>query len=142
MASSLNTYAQKKKEYLKTNPECEAHFCNCNTPTEHLTIHHKMGRVGYASGIKREQGVPLLQDADYFLAVCVSAHRWIEDNPAKAKVRAVTFLCYGRSLLAVPAAELVWTAQPFSRISRASGGTTTAAHRQTIFAKSYRSLER
>ena len=85
MASSLEIYAQKKKQYVKKNPECEAHFCNCNVATEHLTIHHKMGRVGYANDEKRDLNIPLLIDEDYFLAVCLSAHRWIEDNLAKAK---------------------------------------------------------
>jgi hypothetical protein len=85
MAVSLGVYAQKKKFYIKQNPECEAHFCNCGTRSEDLTIHHKLGRVGYATNEKRELDIPLLIDEDYFMAACIVAHRWIEDNVAQAK---------------------------------------------------------
>lgn len=85
MAKTLDVYGKIKKEYIKDNPECEAHFCNCNTPSEELTIHHKMGRIGYATKEKREMEVTLLIDKDYFMASCGSAHRWIEDNVAQAK---------------------------------------------------------
>ena len=59
MAKSLQIYAKKKKAYIKENSQCEAHFCNCNTRSEDLTIHHKMGRVGYASDEKRALNIPL-----------------------------------------------------------------------------------
>ena len=85
MAKSLSVYAKKKLVYLKENPECEAHFCNCITPSDQLTIHHKMGRVGYASDEKRTLEIPLLIDEDFFMAACGTAHRWIEDNVAQAK---------------------------------------------------------
>lgn len=85
MAKSLEVYAKKKKAYLKEHPECEAHFCNCNTKPDQLTIHHKMGRVGFATDEKRALDIPLLIDSDYFLAVCITAHRWVEDNVAQAK---------------------------------------------------------
>ena len=85
MADALGIYVQVKKEYLRDNPECEAHFCNCNTPSEELTIHHKMGRIGYATEEKRAIEVTLLLDRDYFMASCGAAHRWIEDNVAQAK---------------------------------------------------------
>ena len=85
MAKSLRVYAKQKQLYVKENPDCEAHFCNCGTRTEELTIHHKLGRVGYATDQKRELNIPLLIDQDYFMAVCISAHRWIEDNVGQAK---------------------------------------------------------
>jgi hypothetical protein len=85
MAVSLTIYAKKKKVYIKENPECEAHFCNCGTREEELTIHHKLGRVGYATDEKRELEIPLLIDSDYFMAACLTAHRWIEDNVGQAK---------------------------------------------------------
>ncbi len=85
MSVMLEVYSKKRKVYLSENPQCEAHFCNCATSEEELTIHHKMGRVGYASDMKRELEIPLLIDEDYFLAVCGVAHRWIEDNVEKAK---------------------------------------------------------
>ena len=85
MAKSLDLYGKKKISYLKNNPECEAHFCNCNTPKEELTIHHKMGRVGFGTEEKRQLDIPLLIDEDYFMAACGASHRWIEDNVAQAK---------------------------------------------------------
>ncbi|MDB4297355.1 hypothetical protein N9901_01230 [Flavobacteriaceae bacterium] len=85
MEKSLELYSFAKKEYLKDNPQCEAHFCNCTTPTEELTIHHKMGRIGYENDEKRQQEIPLLLDKDNFMAACMSAHRWIEDNVSQAK---------------------------------------------------------
>ena len=85
MAKALGVYGKIKKEYIKDNPECEAHFCNCSTPSEELTIHHKMGRIGYANEEKRQMEITLLHDKDYFMASCGSAHRWIEDNVAQAK---------------------------------------------------------
>jgi hypothetical protein len=41
-------------------------------------IHHKMGRIGYADDKKRAEGIPLLIDPDYFLAVSRTGHQWIE----------------------------------------------------------------
>jgi len=85
MAKSLEIYNKKRKNYLRENPECEAHFCNCHTPSDQLTIHHKMGRIGHANDEKRTLEIPLLIDEDYFMAACSTAHRWIEDNVAQAK---------------------------------------------------------
>ena len=85
MAKALGVYAKLKKEYLKENPACEAHFCNCNTQTADLTIHHKMGRIGFADDEKRQMEIPLLLDKDYFMAACGASHRWIEDNVTQAK---------------------------------------------------------
>lgn len=85
MAKALDIYGKQKQVYIKENPECEAHFCNCATPSAELTIHHKMGRIGYASEEKRLLDIPLLLDNDYFMAACGSAHRWIEENVAQAK---------------------------------------------------------
>ena len=85
MVKSLVIYAQKKQVYIKENPECEAHFCNCGTRPQDLTIHHKLGRVGYATQEKRALEIPLLLDPDYFMAACLTAHRWIEDNVGQAK---------------------------------------------------------
>lgn len=85
MTKALSVYAQQKKVYIKEHSECEAHFCNCGTRPEELTIHHKLGRVGYATAEKRALDIPLLIDSDYFMAVCLTAHRWIEDNVGQAK---------------------------------------------------------
>ncbi len=54
--------------YLEYNPKCE----RCGTKGSQ--IHHKRGRVG-----------KLLIDREYFMTVCFQCHRYIEDNPVKAK---------------------------------------------------------
>jgi len=70
----LSTYVIVRKEYIKEDPQYEAHFCNCNTPPEELTIDHKMVRIGYAI-YKRRIEIPLLLDKDTFVASCGPAHR-------------------------------------------------------------------
>ncbi|MEJ7644263.1 MAG: hypothetical protein WKF87_06690 [Chryseolinea sp.] len=47
-------------------------------------IHHKRGRVGYASEAKRQQGISLLIDVDFFLACSRLGHIHIENNYANA----------------------------------------------------------
>lgn len=48
-------------------------------------IHHKKGRQGFADDWAREHDIPLLIDKRFFLAVSRDGHRWIEENPVKAK---------------------------------------------------------
>lgn len=51
-------------------------------------IHHMMGRgLGYADEWAEQHDIPLLLDKRFFLAVSRIGHRWIEENPEKAKER-------------------------------------------------------
>lgn len=71
-------YKKARLDYLETHPCCEAKLPGCLIPNdafdnEGLQIHHKKGRTG-----------DLLWDKRYFLAVCHSCHRAIEDFPNMA----------------------------------------------------------
>lgn len=60
---------------MKNDMECPI----MGTPiTMESEVHHKKGRRGYADEEKRQQGIPLLIDVDFFLAVSHKGHRWIE----------------------------------------------------------------
>lgn len=72
MAIKLREYAKLKKEFMKEHPICAADFNYCSILA--TDIHHSKGRVG-----------KLLLDVKYFVPVCRSCHRKIEDNPNMAK---------------------------------------------------------
>lgn len=59
-----------KPAYLAAHQMCEIDGCSSKA-TE---VHHKKGRIG-----------KLLNDTDYFLAVCRKDHVFIENNPLWAK---------------------------------------------------------
>jgi hypothetical protein len=65
-------YAVLRQSYLKNHPMCEARLPGCNLSAS--DIHHKHGRVG-----------DLYLDDTEYIALCRNCHRWIHDNPAKAK---------------------------------------------------------
>lgn len=65
-------YTILRQSYLKNHPMCEARLPGCNLSAS--DIHHKHGRVGEL----------YLDDTEY-IALCRNCHRWIHDNPAKAK---------------------------------------------------------
>lgn len=65
-------YTVLRQSYLKNNPMCEARLPGCNLSAS--DIHHKHGRVG-----------DLYLDDTEYIALCRNCHRWIHDNPAKAK---------------------------------------------------------
>lgn len=71
-SANLRIYKKVREKYLSDNPNCQAKLIICSYDA--TEIHHKKGRIGN-----------LLQDDNYFLAVCRSCHRWIEENPAKSK---------------------------------------------------------
>lgn len=52
-------------------------------------IHHKMGRIGYADEWAYENGISLLIDARYFLAVSRVGHQYIEaaENREEAEAK-------------------------------------------------------
>jgi len=72
MLNQLAAYRRKRKKYLIEHPECEAKISSlcCGKSDQ---IHHQKGRQKY------------LADERYFLAVDFPCHRWIEENPEKAK---------------------------------------------------------
>ena len=55
-------------------------------------IHHMKGRIGYASQEKREKGISLLIDVDFFLAVSREGHIWIDANTELALLRGFSLL--------------------------------------------------
>ena len=63
-------YRNVRLEYITKNPICEVKGCK----STNVEIHHKMGRVG-----------DLYTNPEYFMSVCRSHHRWIEEHPEKAK---------------------------------------------------------
>lgn len=69
-------YKKARLEFLLTKDHCEVATDGClvpypvYNPTEMLTCHHKVGRNG-----------TFLTDKTYFLAVCMSCHRRLEDHP-------------------------------------------------------------
>lgn len=65
-------YTILRQSYLKNHPMCEARLPGCNLSAS--DIHHKHGRVG-----------DLYLDDTEYIALCRNCHRWIHDNPAKAK---------------------------------------------------------
>ena len=63
-------YRKERDRYLKSFQMCEVKGC----PSFALDIHHKKGRIG-----------SLLTDSNYFMGVCRSCHKVIEENPVWAK---------------------------------------------------------
>lgn len=71
----LNQYAQLKAKFM-LGRWCAYHGKPC-LPAD---LHHAKGRVGV-----NEDGLPMLLDVRYFVALCREAHRFIEENPKFAK---------------------------------------------------------
>jgi hypothetical protein len=69
-AKALTEYAKVRKEFLAEHLYCEAKLEGCQTVAS--DVHHTAGR-----GTN-------LSNADTFLAVCRTCHRFIEDNPTEA----------------------------------------------------------
>ena len=70
MESKMAQYRKLKDEFLRAFPNCQCGGCR-NASQE---IHHARGRVG-----------SLLLDWRYWLALYRSCHRWLGDNPVKAR---------------------------------------------------------
>ena len=64
-------YNKERKEYLQAYPYCER---GCGLGSS--CIHHKKGRIG-----------ALLTDPEYFMAVCIDCHKWIEEHPLESKAK-------------------------------------------------------
>ena len=56
-------------------------FCQVNPKHRTESVHHKMGREGYADQWARDNDIPLVIDERYFLACCIACHNKIEENP-------------------------------------------------------------
>ena len=78
-------YPKIKKMFLDKMVEINA---SCPVTDRPLTVnddvHHKMGRIGFASEEQRENGINLLIDVDYFLGVTREGHEHIEKNREEA----------------------------------------------------------
>jgi len=77
----LKEYAALREKFL-LNKWCAVHGRNC-IPTD---LHHAKGRIGV-----NEDGLPMLLDVRYFVAVCREAHKMIEENPEYAKEKGYSF---------------------------------------------------
>lgn len=61
-------YILKKRAFLEKKP------CAVYPSLKATEVHHIRGRLG-----------PLLEDQQYWLAVSTQGHRWIHNNPVKAR---------------------------------------------------------
>lgn len=64
-------YSDLRKQFLEGR-QCEANLKGCTGQA--TQVHHAAGRIGSR-----------LVDVKKFVAVCASCHRFLEDNPAKAR---------------------------------------------------------
>ena len=76
MAVRRQLYSIVRNEFLAKNTTCQCvdKEASANCSYEATTVHHKKGREG-----------DLLIASEHFMALCMPCHRWVEDNPAKAK---------------------------------------------------------
>jgi hypothetical protein len=71
LAALEQLYSKLRKDYLDSNPGCQASLPGCsNVSTD---IHHKKGRG------------PFLLDVASWISVCRHCHTWIELHPKEAK---------------------------------------------------------
>jgi hypothetical protein len=71
-AKENTIYHQKASAFKKLFPMCAAKLEGCTNLT--TQVHHSKGRIG-----------DNLLDETTFVPVCHNCHRWIEENPIKAK---------------------------------------------------------
>lgn len=88
----IKPISDKRKKALAEYYKLSADFLNkpenklCPVTNEATTeVHHKKGRIGYADDWAKLNGITLLIDVRYFLAVSRKGHRQIEENPIWAK---------------------------------------------------------
>ena len=82
---SADLYPLVKKMFLEKMVEIEEECPITGRPlTLNDDVHHKMGRVGYASKEQRDKGITLLIDVDFFLGVTREGHTHIENNREEA----------------------------------------------------------
>jgi len=84
-------YLRERKKWIK-GKKCQARFPH-NCPIKYnLTVHHQMGRIGFADEWARENEQPLLIDKRYWIPLCLEAHRYIEEHPKWACENGYSFL--------------------------------------------------
>jgi hypothetical protein len=71
LAALQQLYGKLRKDFLESNPSCQANLPGCSKSS--TDVHHKKGRG------------PFLLDVASWLSVCRSCHNWIELNPDSAK---------------------------------------------------------
>ena len=71
LAALEQLYSKLRKDYLESNPSCQASLPGCSRVS--TDIHHMKGRG------------PFLLDVASWISVCRQCHTWIELNPNEAK---------------------------------------------------------
>ena len=79
MAKLLSQYSKEKKEWIK-DKRCVVYPDQLAT-----TIHHAMGRIGFADQWARDNNVPLLLDKRHWIPASLEGHTWIETHPEESK---------------------------------------------------------
>ena len=70
-------YAFIAMKFRREHPFCQME--GCTKPGE--SVHHKMGRDGYADEWARENNIPLVIDPRFFATLCIDCHNKVENNP-------------------------------------------------------------
>lgn len=73
---ALKKYRRLRDKYFKDNPICEFKGCY----SKDITLHHAKGRIG-----------SFLTDKRYFKSLCLTHHRFVEDNPLEAIKMGLSF---------------------------------------------------
>jgi hypothetical protein len=80
--------AQRKRESSEYNKNrkkfLEGNSCAICGTTQGLSIHHKMGRVGYSDEFARLNKTSLYLDERFWVALCIPHHKWVEEHPEEA----------------------------------------------------------
>lgn len=73
---ALKRYRRLRDKYFIDHPICEFKGCN----SQNITLHHMKGRIGC-----------FLTDKRYFKSLCLTHHRFVEDNPLEAIKMGLSF---------------------------------------------------
>jgi len=55
------------------------------TRTEATTVHHKMGRIGFADQWARDNNISLYLDTRHWVSLSMEGHKFVEENPEWSK---------------------------------------------------------
>lgn len=82
LAYYLTRYTPIKAEFLKKNRKCVVY-----PERKSVDVHHAKGRsyLTFEDQWAKDNDIPLLLDARFFIAVSRDGHNWIEANPDAAK---------------------------------------------------------
>lgn len=81
MEEDYKIYRPLMDEYMSEHKTCEVFGC-CRPSND---LHHKKGRTGYADDWARSEGVKLLWDVRWFMAVCRICHNRFDEDPNWAR---------------------------------------------------------